>query len=327
MKLISWNVNGLRACLKKGFNDFFRQERPDFLCLQETKIQSEQLEDLELDGEPSNYCSYWNYAVKKGYSGTAIFAAEEAVCSKYGLGIPELDMEGRVITLEYTEFFLVTCYTPNAQRELARIDFRMTWDEAFRDYLTRLDGDNHAWRDHTHYGDWLALDNMNGNAEAVKGATDDGFLANLYYALSAQLVAKAARVLGDREAEEKYEALFRREKETVKREYYSATGRPCINTQTGLLLTLKHDLSSDPERVKQMDPATPILLISGAMDPVGDCGKGVQRVYDLFRKAGVRDLTLKLYPELRHEILCETDRETVFEDVYRWLRSKLPLNS
>ena len=86
-------------------------------------------------------------------------------------------------------------------------------------------------------------------------------------------------------------------------------------------------LIGNPERVKQMDPATPILLISGAMDPVGDCGKGVQRVYDLFRKAGVRDLTLKLYPELRHEILCETDRETVFEDVYRWLRSKLPLNS
>lgn len=139
MKLISWNVNGLRACLKKGFNDFFRLERPDFLCLQETKIQSEQLEDLELDGEPSNYCSYWNYAIKKGYSGTAIFAAEEAVCSKYGLGIPELDMEGRVITLEYPEFFLVTCYTPNAQRELARIDFRMTWDEAFRNYLLELD--------------------------------------------------------------------------------------------------------------------------------------------------------------------------------------------
>ena len=136
MKLISWNVNGLRACLKKGFNDFFRLERPDFLCLQETKIQSEQLEDLELDGEPSNYCSYWNYAVKKGYSGTAIFAAEEAVCSKYGLGIPELDMEGRVITLEYPEFFLVTCYTPNAQRELARIDFRMTWDEAFRIFFS-----------------------------------------------------------------------------------------------------------------------------------------------------------------------------------------------
>lgn len=124
--------------------------------------------------------------------------------------------------------------------------------KAWVDYLTRLDGDNHAWRDHTHYGDWLALDNMNGNEEAVKGATDDGFLANLYYALSAQLVAKAARVLGDTEAEEKYEALFRREKETVKQEYYSPTGRPCINTQTGLLLTLKHDLSSDPERVKQM---------------------------------------------------------------------------
>ena len=139
MKLISWNVNGLRACLKKGFNEFFNLERPDFLCLQETKIQSEQLEDLELDGEPSNYCSYWNYAVKKGYSGTAIFAADEAVSVKYGLGIPELDMEGRVITLEYPEFFLVTCYTPNAQRELARIDFRMTWDEAFRNYLLELD--------------------------------------------------------------------------------------------------------------------------------------------------------------------------------------------
>ena len=124
--------------------------------------------------------------------------------------------------------------------------------KAWVDYITRLDGADHAWREHTHYGDWLALDNMNGNAEAVKGATDDGFLANLYYALSAQLVAKAARVLDDREAEAKYEGLFRRELETVKREYYSATGRPCINTQTGLLLTLKHDLSADRALVKKM---------------------------------------------------------------------------
>lgn len=124
--------------------------------------------------------------------------------------------------------------------------------KAWVDYLTRLDGEDHAWREHTHYGDWLALDNMNGNAEAVKGATDDGFLANLYYALSAQLVAKAARVLEDHAAEEKYATLAARELETVKREYYSATGRPCINTQTGLLLTLKHDLSPDRDLVKKM---------------------------------------------------------------------------
>ena len=139
MKLISWNVNGLRACINKGFNEFFRRECPDFLCLQETKIQSEQMEELELNSPPTDYYSCWNYAVKKGYSGTAIFAAKEPISSRCGLGIPELDMEGRVIALEYPEFYLVTCYTPNAQRELARIDFRMTWDAAFRNYLRELD--------------------------------------------------------------------------------------------------------------------------------------------------------------------------------------------
>ncbi len=134
MKFISWNVNGLRACMNKGFLDFFREADGDFFCLQETKLQAGQI-DLELSG----YHQYWNYAQKKGYSGTAIFCKQEPMSVQLGLGIEELDTEGRLITLEYPDFYLVTCYTPNAQRELARIDHRMQWDEAFRAYLKKLD--------------------------------------------------------------------------------------------------------------------------------------------------------------------------------------------
>ena len=134
MNYISWNVNGLRACLGKGFQDFFDKSLPDFFCLQETKLQPDQL-SLSLPG----YTQYWNYAEKKGYSGTAIFAREPAMSCSLGLGKPELDNEGRLITLEYPDFFLVTCYTPNAQRELARIDHRLKWDDAFREYLRTLD--------------------------------------------------------------------------------------------------------------------------------------------------------------------------------------------
>lgn len=135
MRLISWNVNGLRACMGKGFLDIFASLNADFFCLQETKLQAGQIE-LELPG----YHQYWSYAEKKGYSGTAIFAREAPLSVALGLGVPELDTEGRLIALEYPEFFLVTCYTPNAQRELARIEHRMAWEEAFRDYLCRLDG-------------------------------------------------------------------------------------------------------------------------------------------------------------------------------------------
>lgn len=134
MKFISWNVNGLRACLEKGFAQYFTETDADFFCLQETKLSEGQL-SLSLPG----YHAYWNYAQKKGYSGTAIFAKEEPLNVTYGVGIPELDTEGRMITLEYPQFFLVTCYTPNAQRELARIDHRMKWDDAFRAKLAELD--------------------------------------------------------------------------------------------------------------------------------------------------------------------------------------------
>ncbi len=134
MQLISWNVNGIRACVQKGFLEFLNETNPDFFCLQETKLQAGQI-SLDLP----DYHQYWNYAQKKGYSGTAIFAKKAPISVKYGLGIAELDTEGRVITLEYENFFLVTCYTPNAQQELARIDFRMQWEDAFRDYLCALD--------------------------------------------------------------------------------------------------------------------------------------------------------------------------------------------
>ena len=134
MKFVSWNVNGLRACLGKGFMEYFMGTDADFFCLQETKLSDGQL-SLELPG----YHLYWNYADKKGYSGTAVFAKEEPMSVTYGVGVPELDTEGRMITLEYPDFYLVTCYTPNAQRELARIDHRLSWDEAFRAKLTELD--------------------------------------------------------------------------------------------------------------------------------------------------------------------------------------------
>ena len=134
MKFVSWNVNGLRACMQKGFLEYFLSAEADFFCLQETKLQAGQI-DLELDG----YEQYWNYAQKKGYSGTAIFTKHHPISVTYGMNQPELDMEGRMITLEYPEFYLVTCYTPNAQRELARLDFRMAWEQAFADYLCSLD--------------------------------------------------------------------------------------------------------------------------------------------------------------------------------------------
>lgn len=134
MKLISWNVNGLRACMGKGFSEFFDEIDADFFCLQETKLQQGQIEY-----EPNGYVQFWNYAEKKGYSGTAIFAKTQPLSVHYGVDVEELDTEGRMITLEYEEFYLVTCYTPNAQRGLARLDHRMDWDAAFRDYLNRLD--------------------------------------------------------------------------------------------------------------------------------------------------------------------------------------------
>jgi len=134
MKFISWNVNGLRACVTKGFRDYFDAENADFFCLQETKLQSGQI-DLPLPG----YHQFWNYAQKKGYSGTAIFAKQEPLSVTYGVGVEELDTEGRLITLEYPDFYIITCYTPNAQNELARIGHRLKWDEAFRNHLMKLD--------------------------------------------------------------------------------------------------------------------------------------------------------------------------------------------
>jgi exodeoxyribonuclease-3 len=134
MKFISWNVNGLRACVQKGFLERFNELDADFFCLQETKLQEGQIE-LDLPG----YEQYWCYAEKKGYSGTAIFAKHTPINVTCGIGVEELDNEGRVLCLEYENFFLICCYTPNAQRELARIDHRMRWDEAFREYLYSLD--------------------------------------------------------------------------------------------------------------------------------------------------------------------------------------------
>ena len=134
MKLISWNVNGLRACVGKGFLDFFYQENADIFCLQETKLQQGQIE-LELPG----YFQYWNYAEKKGYSGTAVFTKTEPLSVTYGIGIEEHDHEGRVITLEYADFYLVTVYTPNSQNELARLPYRMKWEDDFLAYIKKLD--------------------------------------------------------------------------------------------------------------------------------------------------------------------------------------------
>lgn len=134
MKFISWNVNGFRSCLGKGFAEFFAQADADFFCLQETKMQPGQAEFA-----PEGYFQYWYSAEKKGYSGTAVFAKHEPLSVSYGLGIPEHDTEGRAITLEYEDFYLVCVYTPNAQRELARLDYRMAWEDALREYLCALD--------------------------------------------------------------------------------------------------------------------------------------------------------------------------------------------
>jgi exodeoxyribonuclease-3 len=134
MKFVSWNVNGLRACITKGFEDFFKQVDADVFCIQETKMQREQSE-LFFPG----YTQYWNSAVKKGYSGTLVFTKKEPLSVTYGLGLEKHNDEGRAITLEFEEFYLVTCYTPNAQRELARLDYRMEWEDDFRNYLIKLD--------------------------------------------------------------------------------------------------------------------------------------------------------------------------------------------
>ncbi len=134
MKLISWNVNGIRACVQKGFLDFFKEVDADIFCIQESKMQAGQLE-LELEG----YHQYWNYAEKKGYSGTAIFTKEKPLSVQYGIGIEEHDKEGRVITLEFADFYMVTVYTPNSQDELKRLDYRMQWETDFLAYLKKLE--------------------------------------------------------------------------------------------------------------------------------------------------------------------------------------------
>lgn len=134
MKFISWNVNGIRACVQKGFMDFFQDIDADILCIQESKMQEGQLE-LDTPG----YYQYWNYAKKKGYSGTAVFTKKEPLSVAYGLGIDEHDQEGRVITLEFEEYYFVTVYTPNSQNELARLPYRMKWEDDFLDYLKRLE--------------------------------------------------------------------------------------------------------------------------------------------------------------------------------------------
>ena len=133
-KLISWNVNGLRACVNKGFLDFFKDIDADVFCVQETKLQEGQI-DLDLE----NYHQYWNYADKKGYSGTAMFTKEEPLSVKYGIGIDEHDHEGRVITAEFDTYYVVTCYTPNSQNELKRLDYRMKWEDDFLGYLKELE--------------------------------------------------------------------------------------------------------------------------------------------------------------------------------------------
>ena len=134
MKLISWNVNGLRACVTKGFMDFFNEMDADIFCVQETKLQPGQIQ-MDLPG----YHQYWNSAVKKGYSGTAIFTRQEPLSVAYGIGVEEHDQEGRVITLEFEDFYVVTVYTPNSQRELTRLEYRMTWEDAFLSYLKGLE--------------------------------------------------------------------------------------------------------------------------------------------------------------------------------------------
>lgn len=137
MKFVSWNVNGLRACLQKGFMDYFKKVNADIFCIQETKLQSHQtdLEELNLEG----YSAFWNFAEKKAYSGTAVFTRYKPLSVNYGIGIPQHDNEGRVITLEYEKFYLVNTYTPNSQRGLTRLSYRMEWEEEFRNYLLKLD--------------------------------------------------------------------------------------------------------------------------------------------------------------------------------------------
>ena len=134
MKFISWNVNGIRACVTKGFLDYFKEVDADIFCLQETKLQEGQM-DLNLEG----YYDYWNYAQKKGYSGTAIFTKKKPISVAYGIDIEEHDNEGRVITLEFEDFYFITVYTPNSQSELKRLDYRMKWEDDFREYLKKLD--------------------------------------------------------------------------------------------------------------------------------------------------------------------------------------------
>lgn len=138
MKLVSWNVNGLRAAITKGFADFFNEVNADIFCIQETKMQEEQITD-EIKNIFKEYYSYWNSALKKGYSGTAVFTKEKPINVTYGIGIEEHDKEGRVITLEYKEFYLVDCYTPNSKRELERLDYRQIWEDEIRKYLIKLD--------------------------------------------------------------------------------------------------------------------------------------------------------------------------------------------
>lgn len=134
MKLVSWNVNGIRACIKKGFLDYFNDIDADIFCIQETKCQ-----DGQVTLDIPNYHQYWNYAVKKGYSGTAVFTKKKALSVKYGIGENAEEPEGRIITLEYDQFYLVNVYTPNSQRDLARLDFRLSWEEQIREYLIELD--------------------------------------------------------------------------------------------------------------------------------------------------------------------------------------------
>ena len=139
MKLISWNVNGIRACVKKGFLDYFNEQDADIFCIQETKLQEGQI-DLNLEG----YYQYWNYAKKKGYSGTAIFSKKKPLSVSYGLNIEEHDQEGRIITLEFENFYMITVYTPNSQTELARLDYRMKWEDDFKAYLKDLNIKKHV---------------------------------------------------------------------------------------------------------------------------------------------------------------------------------------
>ncbi|MCI5893443.1 MAG: exodeoxyribonuclease III [Clostridiales bacterium] len=135
-KMISWNVNGLRACVQKGFLDYFKQADADIFCIQETKLQEGQ---IDLKQELKGYFQYWNYAEKKGYSGVAMFTKQEPISVKYGMGIPEHDTEGRLITAEFDDYYLITCYTPNSQNELKRLDYRIEWENALRQYMAELE--------------------------------------------------------------------------------------------------------------------------------------------------------------------------------------------